>query len=100
MVPYIEIPLQNPTLGFLTARGWGGRVKSLDSKQGPGPQKPRCEIMCQGLHGTAVMTALSVMIPLGHWAALCYMNAFHLCESLQVVNFVPQFSWNDNGTQE
>jgi hypothetical protein len=53
--------------------------KLSDSEWGSGPPKPRCEVLCQALHGTwVVVTAVLSEIPSGHWAATCHMNAFHL----------------------
>jgi len=38
---------------------------------------PRCEASRQGLHGTAVVTAVSLRIPSEHQAAPRCINAFH-----------------------
>jgi hypothetical protein len=78
-------PLQNPTLGVSVPEG----VMSLDSKQGSGPPKPRCEALCQGLHGTGVVIAVLLTIPSGHQAVPHHTNAFHLYGALQVVSLFP-----------
>jgi hypothetical protein len=69
----VFLPLQNPTLGILVMEGGGGG--SLDGEQGSGPPKPRCEVSCRGLHGTGVVTAVSLTIPSWHQAAPCHINA-------------------------
>jgi hypothetical protein len=83
-------------LGILIVKG----VTTLDSKRGSGPPKPRCEVSCQWLHGTGVVIAVLLTIPLGHQAAPRHIYAFHPHGDLWVVPFVPQFSWNNNGTRE
>jgi hypothetical protein len=51
---------------------------TLDIKQGSGPPMPRCEVLCRGLCGNEVVTAVLLTIPFVHWAAPCHINAFHL----------------------
>jgi hypothetical protein len=75
-------------------------VTSLDSEQGSGPPKPRCEVSCRGLHGTKLVIVVLLTIPLGHRAAPCCINVFHPYGALWVVTFVPWFSWNENGTRK
>jgi hypothetical protein len=83
---------------LLASLSWRG--VSLDGEQGSGPQKSRCEVTRWGLRGTGVVIAVSLIIPLGHWAASCHINDFHLYGALWVVNFVSQFSWNTRNKRE
>jgi hypothetical protein len=62
---------------------------SLDGEQGSATPKPRGEVPCQGLHGTEVVIAVSLMIPLGHQGASRYIIAFYPYGAVQVVIFVP-----------
>jgi hypothetical protein len=75
----------------------GEGVTFLDKKQGSGPPKLRCEVTCWGLYDPDVVIAVSLTIPLKHRAAPHHINAFHLHGALQVVTFVPWFSWNNKG---
>jgi hypothetical protein len=83
----LEIPLHNPTLGGLVARG----VTSCDGKQGSGPPKLRCEASCRRLHGNEVATAVSQTTPLGHRATPRRMYAFRPHGALLVVTLILTF---------